>query len=323
MNEILNIATANLLSPAVLTFALGVIATLVRSDLKIPEPVYSALSIYLLLAIGLKGGAALSEAPPSAVALPIGATLILGVLTPILAYNILRRLGRFNRSDAAAIAAHYGSVSAVTFIACQSFLQAGGIKSEGFMPVLVAVLEVPGIVVALLIAKQRQNPGVPITQTIREIVCGKSILLLIGGVAIGFLSGPEGMNRIAPLFVAPFQGALVIFLLDMGMLAAHRFADLKKVGGFLVAFGIFMPLLLGTLGIWMGNLAGLSLGGSILLGTMSASASYIAAPAAVRVALPEANPTYYLTASIGITFPFNLTLGIPIYAFLAHSLYGR
>jgi uncharacterized protein len=321
--ETLDLVRDNLLSPIVLAFGLGAIATLVRSDLKIPEPVYAALSLYLLLAIGMKGGTALSQSPISSVATPIAWTLALGIVTPILAYNVLRRLGKFGRIDAAAIAAHYGSVSAVTFIACQSFLQASKISSEGFMPVLVAVLEVPAIIVALLIAKRKETSGIPLAEAVREIVCGKSILLLLGGVAIGYLAGPKGMERVAPVFVAPFQGALVIFLLDMGMLAANRLGDLKRVGPFLILFGVLMPLALGALGIWVGILAGLSQGGAILLGTMSASASYIAAPAAVRVALPEANPTYYLTASLAITFPFNLTFGIPLYALFTKFLFER
>lgn len=323
MNDILDIAGTNLLSPIVLAFALGAIATLVKSDLKVPEAVYSGLSIYLLLAIGLKGGVALSQASAGDVALPLLVTLLLGSLTPALVYPILRTLGKFDRVNAAAITAHYASVSAVTFIACQSFLQSAKIDSEGFMAALMAALEVPGIIIALMIAKRKRSPGTPLREAFLEVAFGKSVILLLGGLAIGFLSGPPGLERIAPVFVAPYQGALVIFLLDLGMIAAHRLADLKKAGAFLVGFGIFMPLVLGALGVWAGSISGLSLGGSVLLGTMSASASYIAAPAAVRVALPEANPTYYLTASLGITFPFNLTIGIPLYTLMAQTLFAR
>lgn len=323
MTDIFDIARTNLLSPMVLAFALGVIASLVRSDLKIPDAVYSGLSIYLLLAIGLKGGAALSEAQLHELASPLGLTILLGILTPILAYAVLRKLGNFSRIDSGAIAAHYGSVSAVTFIACQSFLEASRTPFEGFMPVLLAALEVPGIIVALLLVKRKEGAGASLSQAFHDIFFGKSILLLVGGLAIGFLSGPAGLERVAPVFVAPFQGALVIFLLDLGILAAHRIPDLRSAGAFLFGFAVLMPIVLGGIGVWVGQFAGLSQGGATLLGTMTASASYIAAPAAVRVTLPEANPTYYLTASLGITFPFNLTVGIPIYGLMAQTLFAR
>jgi hypothetical protein len=320
--ETLELVRLNLLSPMVLAFGLGIVATLVRSDLKIPEALYTALSIYLLLAIGLKGGAELSITPLAAFWKPALVTLGLGVLTPLLAYAVLRRLGRFDVADAAAIAAHYGSVSAVTFIACLTFLQAARIPYEGFMPTLVAILEVPAIVIALLIARQRLGGAETLGEAIREVFSGKSILLLVGGLAIGFLSGKQGFEQVAPLFVEPFKGVLVLFLLEMGMVAARRLRDLAKVGGFLVAFGLLMPVVQGALGVWLGSWAGLSLGGATVLGTMAASASYIAAPAAVRVALPQANPSYYLTAALGITFPFNLTLGIPIYFAFSRLFHG-
>jgi uncharacterized protein len=320
MTDIWAIAGDNLRSPIVLAFALGMVATLVRSDLKIPEAIYTGLSIYLLLAIGLKGGAALNQASGGEVALPLLLTLAVGILTPILVYNVLRRLGKFDRVNSAAMAAHYGSVSAVTFIACQSFLQAAQVPFEGYTPVLLAVLEVPGIVLALLIVKRRESPGTPLPEALRETIFGKSILLLLGGVAIGFVSGPSGLDRVAPVFVAPFQGALVLFLLDLGMVAAHRLADLRKSGAFLIVFALAMPVVLGAIGVYAGHLGGLSTGGMAILGTMAGSASYIAAPAAVRVALPEANPAYYLTTSLGVTFPFNLTLGIPLYTWMAQTL---
>ncbi|RIH81698.1 Na+-dependent bicarbonate transporter superfamily protein [Calidithermus terrae] len=320
--DTLELVRLNLLSPMVLAFALGIVATLSRSDLKIPEALYTALSIYLLLAIGLKGGAELSITPLAAFWRPALVTLGLGVVTPLLAYAVLRRLGRFDVADAAAIAAHYGSVSAVTFIAALTFLQTAGIPYEGFMPTLVAILEVPAIVIALLIARQRLGGAETLGEAIREVFSGKSILLLVGGLAIGFFSGKPGLEQVAPLFVEPFKGALVLFLLEMGMVAAKRLRDLRKAGGFLVAFGLLMPVLQGALGVGLGTWAGLSLGGATVLGTMAASASYIAAPAAVRIALPQANPSYYLTAALGITFPFNLTLGIPLYFALSRLFHG-
>lgn len=314
-----DVLLASLLSPVVLAFVLGALAVAIKSDLEIPEPLYQALSIYLLLAIGLKGGKALSETPLAEVAWPVLGTLVLGVVTPIVAYNVLRRLGRIDRTNAAALAAHYGSVSAVTFIAAQTVATLAGVPSEGFMPALVAVLEVPAIVVGLLIAYARGERAGSWQEALREVVTGRSIVLLVGGMAIGWVAGAEGMVPVEPFFVAGFQGALTLFLLDMGMSAARRLRDLRSVGPFLVAFGVLMPVVHGALGVWVGLATGLSVGGAAVLGAMVSSASYIAAPAAVRVGLPEANPAFYLTASLGITFPFNLTLGIPLYLALAQA----
>lgn len=315
----LELVRLNLLSPMVLAFVLGIVATLVKSDLKFPEALYSALSIYLLLAIGLKGGAELAETSLAAFWAPALATLLVGLGVPIWSFAILRR-GGFDVPNSAAIAAHYGSVSAVTFAASQVFLEALDVSYEGFMPTLVALLEVPAIIVALLIARMRMGGG-SWGATLRELLTGRSILLLVGGLIIGTLSGKAGLQQVAPLFVDPFKGALTLFLLEMGMVAARRFKDLRKVGAFLLGFGIVMPLLHGALGVVLGQLTGLSLGGALILAVMAASASYIAAPAAVRIALPQANPGYYLTASLAITFPFNLVIGIPLYYQLARLLY--
>ncbi|HEY0019796.1 MAG TPA: sodium-dependent bicarbonate transport family permease [Longimicrobium sp.] len=321
--DMLELVRLNLLSPIILAFVLGIVATLARSDLKFPEPLYTALSIYLLLAIGLKGGAALSETPLRELGGPALATLALGIAVPLWSYAIVRRVGRMSVSDAAALAAHYGSVSVVTFIAALSFLDAARIGYEGFLPTLVAMLEVPAIIVALLLARMRGGAGRGSWGTVlHEVLAGRSILLLLGGLVIGAASGTAGLERVAPFFVAPFQGALVLFLLEMGMVAARRFRDLRTAGAFLLGFGVGMPLLHGVLGVWLGSVVGLSLGGSTVLGVMAASASYIAAPAAVRIALPEANPGYYLTAALAITFPFNLTVGIPVYFAVARWLHA-
>jgi uncharacterized protein len=311
---------ANLLSPVILAFVLGVIASLIRSDLRLPEAIYNALAIYLLLAIGLKGGVELSRTPLHEFLWPAVVTLFLGVLTPITAYNVLRRLGRMDRVNASAIAAHYGSVSAVTFIVATTFGSLTGAVAEGFMPALVAILEVPAIVVALMIAFTRDKRAGSWQKALHEVVAGRSVVLLMGGLLIGLVVGVEGYAPVQPFFGAGFMGALTLFLLEMGIVAARRLRDLRKVGLFLVAFGVLVPIFHGLLAVWMGGLAGLSVGGAAVLGAMVSSASYIAAPAAVRIALPEANPTYYLTASLGITFPFNLTLGIPLYFMAAEWL---
>ena len=318
----LDILAANLLSPIILAFVLGVVASLVRSDLRLPDALYNALSIYLLLAIGLKGGVELNKTPLGEFVGPALLTLFLGLLTPITAYNVLRKLGRFDRVNAAAIAAHYGSVSAVTFIVAITFGTVTGQAPEGFMPALVAILEVPAIVVALMIAFTRDKRAGSWQDALHEVLAGRSVILLVGGLLIGLAVGPEGFEPVAPFFVSGFQGALALFLLEMGIVAARRLKDLREVGLFLVGFGILLPILHGLLAVWLGGLVGLSMSGSAVLGAMVSSASYIAAPAAVRIALPEANPTFYLTASLGITFPFNVTLGIPLYYTFAEWFVG-
>jgi len=309
------------LSPMTLCFALGVLATLLRSDLKFPEPVYTALSIYLLLAIGMKGGAALATKSPGEVALPALAGVALGAAIPFWVYAVLRRLGGFGAVDAAALAAHYGSVSAVTFIAALSYVQSLGMPAEGFMPAVLALMEVPAIVIALILAREGRSAG-SLGTALHEVLAGRSILLLAGGLAIGFAAGPRGYEAVKPFFADPFQGALCLFLLDIGMVAALRFKDVRAVGRFLVAFAVVAPLLNGAAGVAAGWAVGLSPGGSAVLGTLAASASYIAAPAAVRLALPSANPGYYLTASLALTFPFNLVAGLPLYAWFARFLHG-
>lgn len=320
---ILELVQINLLSPMVLAFALGITATLLHSDLKLPDELYTTLSIYLLLAIGLKGGIALAETSLAVFWAPAVATLLLGIIIPVIAYGVARKIGKLNVADAAALAAHYGSVSAVTFAAAQTFLDTVGVRYEGFMPALVAILEVPAIVVALLIAQVAGAPqGGDWRKALRELLTSKSILLLVGGMIIGWLAGPRGGKEVAPVFVDLFKGALTFFLLELGMVAARRFRDLPSAGLFLLGFGIIMPIFNGLLGVWFGSITGLSLGGSTILGVLSASASYIAAPAAVRIALPQANPGFYLTAALGITFPFNLAIGLPLYYTIASLIVG-
>ena len=321
---ILDLAAANLLSPLLLCFALGALAVLLRSDLRLPEPVFNALSIYLMLAIGLKGGVELSRLPPSAFLLPGLAALGLGVVIPLWCYALLRRVGRFGAADAAAIAAHYGSVSAVTFVAAIAYLDAARTPYEGYAPALLAIMEVPAIVVAFALARAggALGGGGTAGEAVREILSGKSVLLLAGGLLIGAVVGEAGYARVKPLFSDLFQGALCLFLLELGILAAGRLGDFRRVGPFLAVFAVAMPMLHGALGVAVGHAIGLSVGGMTVLGTLAASASYIAAPAAVRLALPQANPGYYLTASLAITFPFNLTLGLPLYNALARWIAG-
>jgi uncharacterized protein len=309
----------NLTSPAVLAFVLGALATMLRSDLRIPESITSFLSSYLLLAIGLKGGVALSESSPGQLWAPAIATLALGGLTPLAGYALGRRFVRLDVPGAASLAAHYGSVSAVTFTAAVAFTTAADHPPEGFMPALVALLEVPGIVVALALAA-RSTGGSSFAAAVHEVFTGKSVMLLVGGVLIGLVVDDSGWATVEPLFVGLFPGVLVLFLLDLGVLAGRRVRAIAAVGPRLVAFAIAVPLLFGAAGVLAGALVGLSTGGAAVLGAMAASASYIAAPAAVRTGLPDADPAIALGAALGVTFPFNLAIGIPLYAQLAERL---
>lgn len=334
MTELLR---SNLLSPIVLAFVLGMVARLLRSDLALPKDIYTGLSIYLLFAIGLKGGVELSHTSFEEFALPAAATVALGVLTPVIAYLVLRRLGSFTISDSAGIAAHYGSVSAVTFIAAQEFVEKMGVPAEGYMPTLLTLLETPGITVALAIgaiqtsrarkeaarsAGEEEVHHGDWREALHEVLFGRTMMLLVGGLLIGFLMGDQGWKSVSLFFEGGFKGALTLFLLEMGILAAARLGDLRRVGPFLLAFGTLMPVVHGSLGVAFGAWAGLSVGGCTVLGAMAASASYIAAPPAVRTTLPEANPTFYLTSALAITFPFNLVAGIPLYFGIARMLVG-
>ncbi len=304
---------ANLLTPMVLAFVLGAIATRVGSDVKLPDAIYSGLSIYLVFAIGLKGGASLTEASFGEIALPSLAVLLLGRATPLWCFVILRRAGAFAVEDAAAIAAHYGSISIVTFIAGITYLESLAVPYEGFVSAFAALLEIPGIVVGLWLAQRHATGKGDGGEGLRETLTSRSIVLLTGGLVIGLLSGPAGLAKVAPFFVDPFQGALCLFLLEMGRVAAGRLDDLRRTGAFLTGFAILVPIGQGLLGVIIGDAVGLSEGGSFALGLLSASASYIAAPAAVRLSLPEANPSLYLTPVLAVTFPFNLTVGIPTF----------
>lgn len=307
----------SLLSPIPLAFALGVTAKLVRSEFSLPRDVYAGLSIYLLFALGLKGGVELVHAGFASIAWPAAATLLLGCVTPLSAYLVLRRLGRFSVADSAGVAAHYGSVSAVTYIAAVTFARGVGAEPEGFMPTLLALLESPGIHIALAIgAVKTAAPGRATLHVLHEVLTARTMVLLVGGLIIGAAMGERGWSGIEGFYDpkgAVFKGALTLFILEMGIVAGSRLGDLKRVGPFLLGFGVIMPIVHGALGAVLGHLAGLSVGGTTVLAAMAASASYIAAPPAVRVTLPDANPTYYLTSALAITFPFNVLLGIPLY----------
>ena len=337
---------ANICSPMVLAFAFGVVCRLIKSELSIPRDLYTTLSIYLLFALGLKGGVELSHSEWQQLLFPAMATIALGCITPISSFISLRYLGRFSIADAAGIAAHYGSVSAVTFIAAEKFVFAnlGESSVAPIMPTLLTLLEIPGIQIALAIgvlglAKRdrasnatnesgtttRMSTSHSLAQVWHELLTARSMVLLVGGMVIGTIIGYDGYTPVKPFFDKGewmFKGALTLFLLEMGLVAGSRLADLKHAGAFLIAFGILAPIAHGALGVYLGALAGLDAGSCTVLGSMAASASYIAAPPAVRMTLPEANPTFYLTAALAITFPFNLLVGIPLYFRMAVAIVG-
>ena len=307
-----------LFEPVILFFLLGALAGFVRSDLRIPGVLYESLSIFLLLAIGLKGGVELARYPLATVALPGLVVVAAGALIPLLAYPVLRRVGRLSRADAGSIAGHYGSVSVVTFAVGTTYLARLGQQAEGYMTVLLVLLEFPALVIGVLLAR-RGGPGTPWGKVLHEVFAGKSIVLLLGGLAIGWFAGPGGIAPLDRLFFDLFKGVLAFFLLEMGLVAASRFGELRRAGPFLVIFAIVMPLFSAGLGVATGGLLGLSVGGVTLLATLYASASYIAAPAAMRLAVPQANPALSIGAALGVTFPFNLLVGIPLYHRLAQQ----
>ncbi|UAW98382.1 sodium-dependent bicarbonate transport family permease [Halopseudomonas nanhaiensis] len=304
--------------PVVLFFVFGLFAGLVRSELKLPPGLYDTLSIILLLAIGLHGGVELAEQASPALLGQTAAVLVLGIALPLVAFPVLRVL-RFNRTDAASIAAHYGSVSAATFAVVIAYLISQGIDFESYMPLFVAVLEIPAIIVGILLAKgvSRDTDWKSLSH---EVFLGKSIMLLLGGLAIGVLAGKQAIAPLEPLYTSMFKPVLAFFLLEMGLIASRHLGSLRTAGLRLAVFALGFPLFGAVCGAFLGNFLGLSVGGMTVLATLAASGSYIAVPAAMRLALPEANPALSLTASLGITFPFNILVGIPLYLSLAQWL---
>ena len=314
---------SNLASPMVLAFVLGIVASRIKSDLKFPESLYQTLTIYLLIAIGIKGGYKLSTTSFAEVAFPAMAALALCCFIPVWTYGIMRKVAGLDVVNAAALAAHYGSVSAVTFSAALVYHESLGIAYEGFMPSILAIMEIPAILVAIFLARWNQSASserVSFRILLRELLTGKSTVLLIGFLLIGFAMGKSGWEQVSPLFDTPFKGILTLFLLEAGLTAGRKLSELRSGGLTIVGFGTIFPVLHALLGIYLGNWAGLSPGGATILGVLAASASYIAAPAACRVALPEANPSYYLTAALAITFPFNIVVGLPLYHQLAEMI---
>lgn len=332
---------SNLLIPAVLFFALGLFARLIKTDLRLPQDLSKMLSIYLLMAIGLHGGYALGKAELSAAFNSVLWAVIMGFTLPLIGYFLLLLTRRVDKMNAAAIAAHYGSVSAGTFLTTIAYLDNLGISYESYPVIMLAVMESPAIIVGLLLASwSRQrivvansgggagvaalsqgNGENQFTKLLHEAFTNGSVILLVGSMVIGAISSSSSMDKLSPFIEEIFMGVLCLFLFEMGMEAAHRIREFRKVGTVLVAFGLVMPLIGGAIGVSIGHyILGLSIGGTTLVAVLGASASYIAVPPAMRLAVPEANPSFYLTLSLGITFPFNVLVGIPLYHHLATQL---
>ena len=288
-----------------------------------------AASIYLLVGIGLHGGMEMAKADFADAAAAIVAAIVLGITLPMLAFAVLRMLGRIDRPNAAAIAAHYGSVSAGTFLTAIAFLDTQKIAYETYPLIMLAIMESPAIVIGLLLARwgttstESRFDASGIKHLLREAFTNGSVVLLFGSIAIGILAAPPSLAKIMPLFDTLFMGVLCLFLLEMGLEAAKRMSEFRRVGLFLTAFGVGMPLFGGVIGVLVGHyLLGFSVGGTTLVAVLTASASYIAVPSAMRLAIPEANPSFYLTLSLGVTFPFNVVFGITLYYHMARWLAG-
>jgi len=327
MNLILEIVHANLLSPLILFFMIGIIATLVNSDLKVPEAFYTGYTMIILFTIGINGGIKLKHASLEDMFVAILAALFLSFFMLIIAYLLINKVFKFDRTNSLALAGHYGSVSAVTFVAGLSFLDKMEVQYEDYMPALLVIMEGPAIITAIILYKiyaQKENGSSKsgLADVIKEAFFGKSIFLLIGGVLIGLIANEDGLLMIKPLFGDLFYGILSIFLLHMGMVASQRLRQLKGARWYSFGFTFILPIIGGVCGIIVGDFIGLSLGGTFILGVLTASSSYIAAPAAIEHSIPEANSGVYIGSSLGLTLPFNLIFGIPFYFWFARLMVG-
>ncbi len=334
--DILQLIQSNLLTPIILFFLFGIIAARIKSDLKIPEAISEFLPIYLLTAIGLHGGIEMRNTGFENMLIPMLVAIGLSLLFTLNHYQILRRLGKFNIFDSYALASTYGAVGAVTFSVGLSFLKNQGVTSEGYLAAVLAVLEPVAFILAIFLtniavskqikAKKKsfinddtsdidvgiQNTKTKLSQVLHESITGKAIVILLGSIIIGYIIGKEGFVSIKIVFDEMFTGAIVIFMIEMGIIAGQRLDDIKKVGIFLIAFAIIMPTFNGIIGVLVATSMGLSLGGAVMFGLLLASASFIAAPAVLRHAIPQANPSLYITSALGITFPYNIIVLLPI-----------
>jgi hypothetical protein len=312
----LALALQNLTSPMVLFFALGLLAALARSDLTVPEALTKLLSLYLLLSIGFRGGVEVNhQGPTAALGMALLAGILLSATIPVVAFALLRTITRLTVTDAAALAGHYGSISAVTFATITATLAHFGIAADGYFVAVAAAMETPAIFSAVLLARSRGTPDIPLSGTLlREILFNGSIVVLAGAFVIGAITGPQGLAMLKPFVLDSFNGFLCLFLLDMGLVAGSGLRlGARQLAPTVILFAFLMPLISAVIAALVARLIGLSVGDSALLITLGASASYIAVPGAMRLALPDANPMIGITLALGLTFPFNLLIGIPLY----------
>ena len=344
--EILQLIQSNLLTPIILFFLFGIIAARIKSDLKIPEAISEFLPIYLLAAIGLHGGIEMRNTGFENMLIPMLVAIGLSLLFTLNHYQILRRLGKFNIFDSYALASTYGAVGAVTFSVGLSFLKNQGVSSEGYLAAVLAVLEPVAFIMAIFLTNMAvskqirqkkqsftkddtsdidmgfQETKTKLSQVLHESVTGKAIVILLGSIVIGYIIGEDGFSSIKIVFDEMFTGAIVIFMIEMGIIAGQRLDDIKKVGVFLIAFAVIMPTFNGIVGVLVATAMGLSLGGSVMFGLLLASASFIAAPAVLRHAIPQAKPSLYITSALGITFPYNIIVLLPIMFTIASIIHN-
>lgn len=326
MIEFIYDALQNLATPMILFFILGFISTIIKSDIEIPQAISKVLAIYFMIAIGFKGGVEISKTGiDSSLYNSLLNAILIGIITPIIAFIILKFVGKLDNINSGAISAHYGSVSVVTFVTAISFLNNKSVEFSGYMAGMMALMESPAIFVSILLVRIFSSQKISTLKSnyidlLKESLFNSSVVLLFGSLIIGLIVGQKGMASVKPFLVDPFNGVLTLFLLDMGMIAGQRINEFKKVGLFLGAFALIMPIISAISTIFLCNMFNFSFGDTMLFAVLAASSSYIAAPAAVRIALPQANPAYYITMSLAITFPFNIMFGIPLYYSLLNYL---
>ena len=343
--DIIELIQSNLLTPIVLFFLFGIIAARIKSDLKMPEAISEFLPIYLLAAIGLHGGIEMRKTGFEEMLIPMLVAIGLSLLFTLNHYQILRRLGKFNIFDSYALASTYGAVGAVTFSVGLSFLKNQGVTSEGYLAAILAVLEPVAFILAIFLTNMAVSKQIrtkkqsisddeeldigmkqtktKLSQVLKESITGKAIVILLGSIVIGYIIGKEGFEPISIVFDELFTGAIVIFMIEMGIIAGQRLEDIKKVGIFLTSFSIIIPTINGIIGVLVSTARGLSLGGAVMFGLLLASASFIAAPAVLRHAIPQANPSLYITSALGITFPYNIIVLLPIMFTISTWVHGE
>ena len=343
--DILQLIQSNLLTPIVLFFLFGIIAARIKSDLKMPEAISEFLPIYLLAAIGLHGGIEMRKTGFEEMLVLMLVAIGLSLLFTLNHYQILRRLGKFNIFDSYALASTYGAVGAVTFSVGLSFLKNQGVTSEGYLAAILAVLEPVAFILAIFLTNMAVSKQIrtkkqsisddeeldigmkqtktKLSQVLKESITGKAIVILLGSIVIGYIIGKEGFEPISIVFDELFTGAIVIFMIEMGIIAGQRLEDIKKVGIFLTSFSIIIPTINGIIGVLVSTALGLSLGGAVMFGLLLASASFIAAPAVLRHAIPQANPSLYITSALGITFPYNIIVLLPIMFTISTWVHGE